>query len=61
MPEDAAAQPAKADSMGQEGTEYVPSQQRPEEGAPPPPKRQQQPNPYNAMGSALDHFHKQAC
>ena len=46
--------------MGEEGTEYVPSQQRPEDGAPPPPKRQQQPNPYNAMGSALEHFHKQA-
>ena len=33
--------------MGEEGTEYVPSQQKPEDGAPPPPKRQQPPlSPY---------------
>ena len=61
MPQDAAPQAAQAQSLGDEGSEHVPSAQRPDAGAPPPPQRRppQQPNPYNSLGNALEHFHKQ--
>ena len=44
-----------------EGTEYMPDASSKSENAPPPPprRRQPQPNPYSALGDALDYWHRQ--